>query len=81
MQKQTLDAKQLRTLIEKAGVGDSFSKKATNVATRTYCSEPSMWRYLRQGTSPRQPPRFLLQLAYQYQILERPEDSGAALFL
>jgi hypothetical protein len=81
MQQPILSADQVRTLIEKAGRGDSFTKKAENVAERVHSSKPTLFRYLRAGTHPRNPPFFLLQLAYEYQIIERPADSGGAFIL
>jgi hypothetical protein len=81
MQKQTLTGKQVRTLIEAAGVGASFTEKVVNVAKRVHSTKPTLFRYLRKGTPSRQSPHFLLQLAYEYQIIERPDDSGAAFIL
>jgi hypothetical protein len=81
MQIQTLSAEQVRTLIEKAGVGVSFTKKTENVAARTNSAPMTIWRYLKKGTPSSNPPFFLFQLAYEYQIIERPEDSGAAFIL
>ena len=81
MQKQTLSAKQVRTLIEKAGVGDSFTKKTEDVASRAQLVPMTLWRYLKSGTPSRKEPFFLMQLAYGYEIIERPDDSGAAFIL
>jgi hypothetical protein len=76
MTKQTLSAEQVRTLIEKAGVGDSFHQKTLNVAARTHCGESTLWLYLKRGTTSRQSPTFLIHLAIAYQIIERPADLG-----
>jgi hypothetical protein len=81
MQKPTLTGKQVRALIEAAGVGASFTEKSVNVASRVHSSKTTLFRYLREGTPSQQAPFFLLQLAYEYQIIERPDNSAGAFIL
>lgn len=85
-QKRDIEAQltpaQVRETIERAGIGETFTAKAEDVAARVATSRRTIFKWIDNGT-----PRYnnsvglLCQLAYEYEVLERPDDGGAVMMI
>lgn len=77
-----LTPEQVRETIEKAGVGDLFTAKVENVASRIALGRMAMFRMLENGTKrsrARASVGLLVQFAYEYEIIERPDDGSGVI--
>lgn len=75
---------QVRETIEKTGIGKSFTQKAENVAKRIEVGRMTMFRFLENGTvssQTRASVGLLTQLAYESEVLERPDDGGGVMMI
>lgn len=81
---ENLTPDQVRATIERAGVGDSFSAKVSDVATRADCAESTVYKWLSSGTDgtrARAARGLLRQIACEHEVFKRPDDGSGVMMI